>query len=70
MFETISLNGPFGVQITGGLDVLTPLAPAQVEGIDRRMVETGLVLIRDPPTDVDQQVTWTRQFGPLDQGFK
>ena len=70
MFETRPLNGAFGVEITGGLDVLTPLTPAQIAEIDRLMDENALVLIRNQPMDVDQQLTWTRQFGPLDQGFK
>ncbi len=70
MFETKPLDGPFGVAITGGLDVLTPLTPPQIAEIDRLMDENGLVLIRAQPMDVDQQLTWTRQFGPLDLGFK
>jgi alpha-ketoglutarate-dependent 2,4-dichlorophenoxyacetate dioxygenase len=68
--ETRPLDGPFGVEITGGLDVLTPLSPAEVEEIDRLMDENGVVLIRDQPMDKDQQLSWTRQFGPLDIGFK
>lgn len=70
MFTTHPLNGPFGVQITGGLDVLKPLNPDQIEEFDRLMDEHSLVLIRDQPMDIDQQLEWTRQFGPLDLGFK
>jgi alpha-ketoglutarate-dependent 2,4-dichlorophenoxyacetate dioxygenase len=70
MFQTRPLDGAFGVEITGGLDVLTPLAPDQVAEIDRLMDEHSLVVIRKQPMTVDEQLTWTRQFGPLDLGFK
>lgn len=70
MFETRPLNGPFGVEITGGLDVLKPLTAQEVTGIDRLMDENTIVLIRDQPMSVEQQVAFTRQFGPLDSGFK
>lgn len=70
MFETRPLDGAFGIEITAGLDVLTPLAPAQIAEIDALMDAHSLILIRDQPMDVDQQLAWTRQFGPLDPGFK
>jgi alpha-ketoglutarate-dependent 2,4-dichlorophenoxyacetate dioxygenase len=68
--ETRKLDGPFGVEITGGLDVTKPLTPDQVEEIDRLMDETSLVVIRDQPMDTERQLAFTRQFGPLDPGFK
>lgn len=64
------IDGPFGIEITGGLDVLRPLASDQVEAIDRLMDEHSLVVIRNQPMTVDQQLAFTRQFGPLDLGFK
>ena len=70
MFQTKPLDGPFGVEITGGLDVLAPLTPDHVAEIDALMDEHAVVLIRAQPMDVDQQLAWTRQFGPLDLGFK
>ncbi len=70
MIATKPLDGAFGVEITGGIDVLAPLDPAQVQEIDRLMDEHSLIVIRNQPMDVDQQLAWTRQFGPLDIGFK
>lgn len=64
------LDGPFGVEITAGLDLLQPLKPAEVEEIDRLMDEHSLVLIRNQPMTTEQQLAFTRQFGPLDPGFK
>jgi len=70
MFTTEPLDGPFGIEITAGVDVLQPLTPEQVGEIDRLMDEHAVVLIRNLPMSMDEQLTWTRQFGPLDQGFK
>ncbi|RVV97019.1 TauD/TfdA family dioxygenase [Mesobaculum littorinae] len=70
MFTTRPLDGPFGVAITGGLDVRAPLSPEAVEEIDRLMDEHALVLIRDQPMTTEEQLAFTRQFGPLDIGFK
>jgi alpha-ketoglutarate-dependent 2,4-dichlorophenoxyacetate dioxygenase len=70
MFETRPLDGPFGVEIAGGLDVLQPLSAHQVAEIDRLLDEHAAVLIRNQPMTVDEQLAFTRQFGPLDQGFK
>lgn len=70
MLETRPLDGAFGVEITGGIDVLTPLTRAQIDAIDALMDEHSLVVIRNQPMTVDEQLTWTRQFGPLDLGFK
>jgi len=68
--KTRPIDGGFGVEITGGLDVLTPLSPQQIDEIDALMDKHSLVLIRNQPMTVDEQLTWTRQFGPLDLGFK
>ncbi|WP_172299220.1 TauD/TfdA family dioxygenase [Pseudoruegeria sp. HB172150] len=68
--ETRPIEGGFGVEITAGLDVLNPLSAKQINEIDVLMDEHSLVLIRNQPMTVDEQLTWTRQFGPLDLGFK
>ncbi|MFV0246037.1 MAG: TauD/TfdA dioxygenase family protein [Qingshengfaniella sp.] len=63
-------EGVFGVEITGGLDVTRPLSPDQIAEIDALMDEHSLVIIRDQPMSTEQQLAFTRQFGPLDPGFK
>ncbi|MGR3793286.1 TauD/TfdA dioxygenase family protein [Vannielia sp. SX4] len=68
--DTRQIENGFGVEITGGLDVLAPLSPAQVAELDALMDEHSVVLIRNQPMTTDQQLAFTRQFGPLDQGFK
>lgn len=70
MLKTQPLPGPFGVEITAGLDVRTALTPAATAEIDRLMDENALVLIRNQPMTKDEQLDFTRQFGPLDIGFK
>lgn len=65
-----AIDGAFGVQITGGLDVTKPLSPEQIAQFDALMDEHSLVIIRDQPMSTDQQLAFTRQFGPLDIGFK
>ncbi|MHA6344410.1 TauD/TfdA dioxygenase family protein [Roseivivax sp. CAU 1761] len=70
MLKTRRIDGPFGVEITGGLDVLVPLSAEQIAEVDRLMDEHAVVLIRDQPMSSDQQLAFTRQFGPLDIGFK
>lgn len=68
--EYREMDGSFGVEITGGLDVKQPLTPEQVAEVDALMDEHSLVLIRDQPMTTEEQLAFTRQFGPLDQGFK
>ncbi len=68
--EIRPIGAGFGVEITAGLDVLEPLTADHIEAIDRLMDEHSLVLIRNQPMTVDQQLAFTRQFGPLDTGFK
>jgi alpha-ketoglutarate-dependent 2,4-dichlorophenoxyacetate dioxygenase len=64
------IGGAFGVEITAGLDVLQPLTADAIEAIDKLMDEHSLVLIRNQPMTTEQQLAFTRQFGPLDPGFK
>ncbi len=68
--ETRQIENGFGVEITGGLDVLNPLSPAQVAEVDALMDRHSIVVIRNQPMSTEQQLAFTRQFGPLDQGFR
>ncbi|WP_157017109.1 TauD/TfdA dioxygenase family protein [Mesorhizobium xinjiangense] len=68
--EHKAIDGAFGVEITGGLDVTKPLTPDQIAGIDALMDGHSLVIIRDQPMSTEEQLAFTRQFGPLDIGFK
>jgi alpha-ketoglutarate-dependent 2,4-dichlorophenoxyacetate dioxygenase len=70
MIEARPLEASFGVVVTGGLDVLKPLTREQIEEIDRLMDENAILIIRDQPMTTEEQLAFTRQFGPLDIGFK
>ena len=59
----------FGAEVSG-IDLKTPLAPATVAAIDAAMDRYAVLVFRDQPMDQDEQIRFTRQFGPLDVGFK
>ncbi|MEZ5658626.1 MAG: TauD/TfdA family dioxygenase [Burkholderiaceae bacterium] len=63
------LHRDFGAQMIG-LDIREPLSDEQIAAIDTAMDTYGLLLIRDQPLTPDQQMAFTRRFGPLDLGFR
>ncbi|MEZ5651031.1 MAG: TauD/TfdA family dioxygenase [Burkholderiaceae bacterium] len=63
------LHRDFGAEMIG-LDIREPLADAQIAAIDDAMNRYGLLLIRGQPLTPDQQMAFTRRFGPLDLGFR
>lgn len=63
------LHPDFGAEASG-LDLTQPLTPAQVQAVDEGMNRHGILLFRGQPLTPDQQMAFTKQFGPLDLGFK
>lgn len=63
------LHPDFGAEASG-LDLTQPLGPEQVRAIDEAMDLHGIVLFRGQLLTPDQQMAFTRQFGPLDLGFR
>ncbi len=59
----------FAAEVSG-IDTKTPLTTEQVVAIDAAMDKHGVLVFRDQPMDQEQQVAWSRQFGPLTEGFK
>jgi alpha-ketoglutarate-dependent 2,4-dichlorophenoxyacetate dioxygenase len=59
----------FAAEVSG-IDTKTPLTSEQVAAIDAAMDKHGVLVFRDQPMDQEQQVAWSRQFGPLTEGFK
>ena len=49
-----------------GLDLRTPLAPAEVAAIEAGMDRFAVLRFRDQPIDDDQQLAFTRRFGPIE----
>lgn len=63
------LRPDFGA-IASGLDLRQPLTPDQVQAVDAGMNTYGLLIFRGQLLTPDQQMAFTRQFGPLDLGFR
>ncbi len=59
----------FAAEVSG-VDTKTPLTSEQIAAIDAAMDKHGVLVFRDQPMDQEQQVAWSRQFGPLTEGFK
>lgn len=68
-YKTKPLDGPFGIEVEG-VDVKAPLSAEQVALIDALMDEHAAVLIRGETMDQDEQLAFSKQFGPQDAGFK
>ena len=65
--ETRPLHPHVGAEMTG-IDVRNPLTPAEVAAVDAGMDKHAvLVLPRQDITD-EQQIEFTRNFGPLQNG--
>jgi alpha-ketoglutarate-dependent 2,4-dichlorophenoxyacetate dioxygenase len=63
------LHADFGAEAIG-LDLTQPLTPAQVQAVDSAMDRYGVLLFRGQLLTPDQQMAFTRHFGPLDVGFR
>jgi alpha-ketoglutarate-dependent 2,4-dichlorophenoxyacetate dioxygenase len=53
-----------------GLDLRRPIDPATAAAIEQAMDRYAVLVFRDQPIDEEQQLAFTRWFGPLDIGLK
>lgn len=67
--ELQPLGEAFGALVMG-VDPRNEPTPATVRAIDDAMNRFGLLLFRDCPMTQDEQMRFTRAFGPLDLGFR
>jgi alpha-ketoglutarate-dependent 2,4-dichlorophenoxyacetate dioxygenase len=63
-----ALHPLFVAEMTG-LDLLEPLAGETIAEIDAAMDRHAVLVVRGQPLTPEQQLAFTRQFGPLDIGF-
>ncbi len=69
MPEFEPLHSLFGAEMQG-INITAPLQGDDIDRIDRAMDRFGILLIRGQALNQDQQIAFTKQFGPLDLGFK
>ena len=50
-----------------GIDLTRPLAPQQISAIEAGMARFAVLAFRNQPLSDDQQIAFTRYFGPLEQ---
>ena len=50
-----------------GIDLTQPLAPQQISAIEAGMARFAVLAFRNQPLSDDQQIAFTRYFGPLEQ---
>ena len=50
-----------------GIDLTQPLAPQQISAIEAGMARYAVLAFRNQPLSDDQQIAFTRYFGPLEQ---
>jgi alpha-ketoglutarate-dependent 2,4-dichlorophenoxyacetate dioxygenase len=67
--KSLHADPRFAAEVSG-INAKTPLPPDEVAAIDAAMDEHGVLVFRGQPMDQDEQIAWTRQFGPLTEGFK
>jgi len=63
------LHPDFGA-LAQGLELRQPLSPEQVRAVEAGMDTYGVLLFRGPVLTQDEQMAFTRLFGPLDLGFR
>lgn len=63
------LTPVFGAEASG-IDLRRPPTPEQVEAINQAMDQYAVLVFRGQPISQDEQMAFTRAFGPLDIGFK
>ena len=49
-----------------GIDPTKPLAPQQISAIEAGMARYGVLVLRNQPLTDDQQIAFSRYFGPLE----
>jgi len=67
--ELTPLHPLFAAQASG-VDITRPLSPDMIDAIDEAMNQYAVLVFRGQPLTQDQQMAFTKQFGPLDLGFK
>jgi alpha-ketoglutarate-dependent 2,4-dichlorophenoxyacetate dioxygenase len=65
--ETQALGSQFAARLTG-LDVRQPLAPAEIAAVERAMDRFAVVVLPAQDITDEQQLAFTRHFGPLEEG--
>ena len=65
--ETIPLTPHIGARLTG-IDVRRPLTPAEVAAIDDGMNRHAVLVLPGQDISDEQQLAFTRNFGPLEEG--
>lgn len=63
-FEILAFNGPLGAQVIG-LDLSRPVSNADFRRLHRAHLDHHVLVFRDQRITPDQQVTFSRRFGPL-----
>src|SRR5579863_4441862 len=63
------LNDAF-VAEARGIDLRRPIDAATAEAVEAAMDRYAVLVFRDQPLDEEQQLAFTRWFGPLDLGLK
>jgi alpha-ketoglutarate-dependent 2,4-dichlorophenoxyacetate dioxygenase len=58
-----------GAEVSG-IDIASPLTPAQIKAIEDAMDRHAVLVFRNQPLDQDQQIRLAQSFGPLDLGLR
>lgn len=61
---------PLFVAEASGLDITKPISAEDVAEINQAINQYGVLVFRNQPLTQDEQMAFTRSFGPLDIGFK
>jgi alpha-ketoglutarate-dependent 2,4-dichlorophenoxyacetate dioxygenase len=62
-----SVSRPFFAGEVSGIDLRTPVTAADVAAIESGMARYAVLVFRDQRIDDDQQVAFSRHFGPLEE---
>lgn len=65
-FEIHFADAPLGHEIRG-VDLSRPIPPEDFRQVEEAYDRYGVVLFRDQKLDPDQQIAFSKQFGPLDR---
>lgn len=61
---------PLFVAEASGIDIAKPVSAADIAEINAAMDQYAVLVFRNQPITQDEQIAFTRSFGPLDLGFK
>jgi len=70
MALTLTPVHPLFVAEASGLDITKPISAEDVAEINQAMNQYAVLIFRNQPMTQDEQMAFTRSFGPLDIGFK